>query len=183
MTGKKRTIPATSKVKLPPESQGFPKELKTTFWITLPLGALAVLIVLWPKIFPIAPEQLVEVAWTHRCRCAHNWIKSLQADGYTVLDYEVDDTSAVRQRWRVPDSIRGCHPASYLGYFLEGHISADTLHRLAREHPRAIGVQQVDTTKPGEHGNSKVASSQLLLISSSGAATPWPPENKGGAAR
>lgn len=174
MPRKKKAFSATSKGKLPPSPQGFPKELKTAFWIALPVAAAAVLVVLWPILFPIAPEQLVEVAWKHECNCAHRWIRSLRAEGFTVRDYELDDTRTLRHQWRVPDVIRGCHPAFYMGYFLDGHLSADTLRRLVREHPQAIGVQQVDTTKPGEDGIPKVVSSQLLLIGSSGVATPWP---------
>src|SRR3569623_294390 len=176
MTGKKKAIPAVSKSKLPPSPQGFPNELKAAIWKALPAGAVAALFLLWPSLFPIAPQQLVEVAWTHRCTCVHRWIRSLKAEGYTVRDYELDDTSALRQRWRVPDSIHGCHPASYLGYFLDGHVSADTLRRVARERPQAIGLQQVDVTKADESGVPKVVSSKLLLISGSGSATPCLPE-------
>lgn len=173
MSGKKKKHPAAPKAQVPTAQQAFPRELKTALRIALPLGAIAALVVLWPTLFPVAPEQLVEVAWTHRCGCAHGWIKSLRAGGFTVRDYELDDTRTQRQRWQVPDSIRGCHPASYLGYFLDGHISANTLRRLAREHPQALGVQQVDTLKPGEDGKPKIVGSRLLLIGSSGVAAPW----------
>ena len=182
MPSKKNTFPAPSRAELPRPQQGLPKELKAAFWIALPAGAVAALIVLWPSLFPVAPQQLVEVAWTHRCTCVHGWIRSLKAEGYTVRDFELDDTSALRQRWQMPNSIRGCHPASYLGYFLDGHVSADTLRRVARERPQAIGLQQVDTLKSDDRGNSKVVSSQVFLINSSGTATPWLPEKIGGAA-
>lgn len=176
MPSKKNTVPASSRAELPRPQQGLPKELKAALWIALPAGAVAALIVLWPSLFPVAPQQLVEVAWTHRCTCVHGWIRSLKAEGYTVRDFELDDTSALRQRWQMPNSIGGCHPASYLGYFLDGHVSADTLRRVARERPKAIGLQQVDTIKADEDGVPKVVSSKLLLISGSGTVTPWPPE-------
>lgn len=173
MTGKKKTIPALPKSRLPPTPQGFPKELKRGFWIALPVGVAAALVVLWPSVFPVAPEQLVEVAWKHECTCAHGWIESLRATGFTVHDYELDDTSTVRRQWRVPDSIRGCHPASYLGYFLDGHISAETLRRLARERPQAIGLQKLDTVKPDAEGRPVIVNSQLVLIDANGTAKAW----------
>lgn len=141
--------------------------------LALPFGALAALLLSWDQLFPVPPDQLVEVAWKHECTCAHGWMKSLRAAGYTVRDHELDDTSTQRRQWQVPDAIRGCHPASYLGYFLEGHVSAETLQRLARERPQAIGVQQVDAVQPDEHGRPGVVSSQLLLIGSRGAAISW----------
>jgi hypothetical protein len=154
----------------------WPRELKIALLAAIPFGIAAALTLSWPSLFPTAPERLVEVVWKHECRCANNWMKSLRAEGFVVRDFELDDTRSQRERWHVPNSIRGCHPASYLGYFLDGHISASTLRRLAREHPQAIGVQQVDTTMPGADGVPKVASSQLLLISSGGSTTPWPSE-------
>ncbi len=173
MPGKKKLPPATYKAKQLPAPQGFSKELKAAFWITLPVGVVAALIVLWPSLFPVAPEQLVEVAWTHECTCAHSWIKSLRAEGFTVYDYELDDTSTMRRQWRVPDSIRGCHPAFYFGYFLDGHISAETLRRMAREHPQAIGLQKLDTVKPDAEGRPTIVNSQLVLIDANGTAKAW----------
>lgn len=137
-------------------------------------GAIAVFVLIKESLFPVPKEQLVEVAWKHECSCAQGWMQSLRARGFTVNDYELDDTSTQRQRWHLPDSIQGCHPATYLGYFLDGHVSANALHQLARERPKAIGLQQVDTVESDASGTQRVISSQLLLISSSGAATPWP---------
>jgi len=173
MAIKRKIAPAVSKAKQPASRQALPKELKTAFYITLPVGLAAVLFLLWPKLFPVAPEQLVEVAWTHECTCAPGWIELLRAAGFTVRDYELDDISTMRDRWRVPAALDGCHPASYLGYFLDGHLSADHLHRLARERPQAIGIQQADATEPGKDGTPQIVSRQLLLIRSNGRATPW----------
>lgn len=162
-------------------ARGLPREAKIAMLAALPFGVFVALLMSWEQMFPVPPEQLVEVAWKHECACAHNWMKSLRAEQFTVRDYELEDTSTQRRKWQVPDSIRGCHPASYLGYFLDGHIRADTLRRLARERPQAIGLQQVDTTKPREDGVVEVTSSQLLLIRHDGTATPWLPEKMGGA--
>jgi len=182
MPGKQKDTPAALKVKRSSVQQILPTELKTVLCIALPIGAVAALILLSPLLFPVDPERLVEVAWKHQCTCAAAWITSLRAEGFTVRDYEMEDTRMMRRKWRVPDSIQGCHPASYLGYFLDGHISADTLHRLARERPHAIGIQQVDTFTPSGNGTSKKISSQILQVDSSGAIKPWPPEKLGNTA-
>lgn len=182
MPKKRKDTPAAVKVKQSSVQQILAKELKTVLCIALPASTVAALILLWPLLFPVDPERLVEVAWKHQCTCAAGWIKSLRAEGFTVRDYEMDDISMMRRQWRVPDSIRGCHPASYLGYFLDGHISADALHRLAREHPHAIGIQQVDTIKPSGNDTSKIISSQIVQVDSSGAIKPWPSEKHGNAA-
>ncbi len=177
----RKTKPKRALSQVSSSSKTWPRELKIALLVPIPFGIAAALTLSWPSLFPTAPERLVEVVWKHECGCANNWMKSLRAEGFVVHDFELDDTRSQRERWHVPDSIRGCHPASYLGYFLDGHISAGTLHRLAREHPQAIGVQQVDITKPDADGVPKVVSSQVLLISSSGATIPWPSETIEGA--
>ena len=142
-------------------------------------GVVAAAIFLWPVLFPVPKAQLVEVVWKHECSCASRWMDSLRAEGYTVRDFELDDTDTMRRQWRVPDSIQGCHPASYLGYFLDGHIPAAALRRLASERPQAIGLQRIDTVERGADGSEKLVPGELLLISGDGTATPWPPMQRG----
>ena len=173
----RRAIKKRAKAIAPPSVS--PKELKTAIWIALSLGVVAAAIFLWPVLFPVPKAQLVEVVWKHECSCASRWMDSLRAEGYTVRDFELDDTDTMRRHWRVPDSIQGCHPASYLGYFLDGHIPAAALRRLASERPQAIGLQRIDTVERGADGSEKLVPGELLLISGDGTATPWPPMQRG----
>lgn len=153
---------------------GLPRELTIALLVAIPFGIAAALILSWSSLFPVPPEQLVEVVWRHQCRCANDWMESLRAEGFTVRDFELDDLRSNRQQWHVPNSITGCHPASYLGYFLDGHLTAATLRRLARERPKAAGIQKLDSVQPDANGKPQIVSSQLLLIDASGAATVWP---------
>ncbi|MEK6805752.1 MAG: DUF411 domain-containing protein [Pseudomonadota bacterium] len=172
MLSKKK--PARPPQKPRPAPQAVPKELKIALLVALPLGVAAALAATWSSLFPVPQERLVEVVWKHGCTCARGWMQSLRAEGFVVRDFELDDLSSKRRQWQVPESMRGCHPASYIGYFLEGHISAEMLRRLSREHPQAIGVQQLDTVKPDREGKPKITNSQIMLIDRNGAATAWP---------
>lgn len=149
------------------------KTLKLALCVALPFAVAAAVILHWERMFPVPADKLVEVVWKHECTCAHGWMQSLRAAGFVVRDFEMDDLSAQRKRWRVPDSVRGCHPASFMGYFLDGHISGETLLRLSRERPVAIGVQKRDTVQPDRQGASAIVSSQLLLFDRDGKATVW----------
>ena len=150
-----------------------PREVKIALLVAIPFGIAAALILSWSSLFPVAPEQLVEVVWKHECTCASNWMKGMRAEGFVVRDFELDDLSSNRRQWHVPHSIDGCHPASFMGYFLDGHISAETLRRVARERPKATGIQKLDEVKPDAQGSPQIVSSQLMLIDEKGAATPW----------
>lgn len=158
---------------MPDLPNAVPKEFKAALVIALPFGALAAVILNWHLLFPVPPEQLVEVAWTHECRCVSNWMKSLRAEGFTVRDVEIDDLSTMRRNWHVPNTARGCHPASYMGYFIDGHFTAENLRRIAREHPGGIGLKIKDA-RPGDTPASEAARPEMVLVTQSGAETPWP---------
>lgn len=120
------------------------RRLVVQLWIVLAfallMGAIAGIIAGWDRLFPVAPEQLVTIYWTHDCRCAAPWIRSLEADGFRVRDFELETLGPIRRGLGTPKSLRGCHVAAFMGYFVEGHVRADTLRRLAQEHPGARGV-------------------------------------------
>lgn len=156
-----------------PELAKGPRELKIALLCALPFGAAAAVMLNWDTLFPVAPDRLVKVGWTHECGCANGWIQTLRAEGFVVHDYELDDLRSVRQQWRVPDALHGCHPANYMGYALEGHVAAESLRRLARERPNAVGLDKRDTVEPDAHGQARIVSSELLLIDSKGTAREW----------
>ena len=52
----------------------------------------------------------------------------------------VDDTSAARRRYGIPDALAGCHTAVVEGYAIEGHVPARDIKRLLKERPKAKGL-------------------------------------------
>ncbi len=158
-----------------PSEQGLPlRQLKITALVAVSFGAFAAILMSWDRLFPTPPEKLVEIVWRHQCQCVHGWKHTLENEGFVVRDFELDDLSAARRQWHVPDTAQGCHPATYMGYFLDGHFSAEVLRRLAHEHPPGIGIQQVDTVKTNSNGQSEIVSSQTLLVSGDGSSKVWP---------
>lgn len=149
------------------------RQLKIVLFAALPFGVLAAILLSWDRLFPTPPEKLIEIAWRHDCDCVHDWMRRLESEGFVVRDFELDDLSTARRRWSVPSGPQGCHPATYMGYFLEGHISAATLRRLASERPPGIGIQQVDPAMPDNEGHSGTARSQIRLVSADGSSEVW----------
>ncbi len=169
-----RSVSAKPKLSTKPEAASrVPKELKIALGIALPFGALAAVILNWQTLFPVAPEKLVEVAWTHQCNCAAGWMEALRAEGFTVRDVEIDDLALVRRNWRVPSTARGCHPARYMGYFIDGHVNAENLRRLARERPVGLGLQIKDIRLDAAHVGEG-ATQDMVLLDERGTPRPWP---------
>lgn len=163
---------AVAKASAPPAAT-VPREIKIALAIALPFGALAGVLLSWQTIFPVPPEKLVEVAWKHECNCASGWMKSLRAEDFTVRDIEIDDLAIVRRNWHVPNTARGCHPASYMGYFIDGHVTAENLRRLARERPVGIGLQIKDISLDAAH-IGEGAKQDIVLVDQAGTEKPWP---------
>lgn len=166
------------KVKPQRRRKGDPPERKREVYAVaagaLVAGVVVVAVVLWDRLFPVPPESLVEVAWTHECPCAADWIETLRASGFTVRDFEIDDLSTSRQRWRLPEDSRGCHPATYLGYFIDGDVPPDKLRRLARERPRATGL--VQQAAPDDHSSQDRRPREIapiLLVGIDSSRRPW----------
>jgi hypothetical protein len=150
--------------------------VRQLWWVgaaALSFGAVTAAVMNWEQWFPTPPEKLVEVVWTHECRCAPGWIRTLRREGFTVRDFEMDDLRGTRRQWHVPAALPGCHPARYLGYVLDGHVSAEALRRLMRERPSTFGVVQIEA--PGMAGATPAVprEPQFELIDRDGTRHPW----------
>lgn len=147
-------------------------QLKLIVLAAVSFALIAAISALWSTLFPVPTEDLVEVAWTHECRCVDGWMDSLRANGFVVRDYELESLKARRQIWNVPDTARGCHPAVYMGYVVDGHVPPALLRRLGREHPPAIALIQ---SKAQDVGVSMAPSDeQFELLYRDGRHVAWP---------
>ena len=54
--------------------------------------------------------------------------------------HNVSDPTQYRARYRIPDSLGGCHTAVVEGYTIEGHVPAREIKRILAERPKAIGL-------------------------------------------
>ena len=151
-----------------------PSVLKWVPALALGFGLLPAVVLYWPKLFPMAPEKSVEVVWHHECPCATDWIESLRNDGFVVRDFEIDDFSTFRQQNNIPPGAGSCHPATFMGYFLDGHVPGSTLLRLAKVRPEASGVRTVEVSNPVTDGRPRTVRTQDWLIAGNGSSTPWP---------
>ena len=64
----------------------------------------------------------------------------MRAAGFPVTVHDVDDVEPVKTRLGVPARLQSCHTALVGGYALEGHVPADSVLRLLRERPAAVGL-------------------------------------------
>lgn len=115
---------------------------------SLALGAVALSTL--PALAATALPQ-VEVFKSPYCSCCGGWVNHIKAAGFPVKVTLVDDTTATRKRYGLPERFGSCHTAVVNGYVVEGHVPADEVKRLLKERPNAIGLA-VPSMPPGSPG-------------------------------
>ncbi len=82
----------------------------------------------------------VEVFKSPTCGCCANWVKHLEAHGFTTKVTDVEDMTQVKSKYGVPGRLQSCHTGVVNGYVLEGHVPAADVQRLLKERPAVVGV-------------------------------------------
>ena len=116
----------------------------------------------------------VEVYKSATCGCCSDWIKHLQANGFT--DVKAYDVGNAKKRAEVGMSLRygSCHTALIDGYVIEGHVPAREIKRLLKERPKALGlaVPGMPLGSPGmEVDDGRVDRYDVLLVQKDESAT------------
>ena len=87
----------------------------------------------------ISAPLAIEVWKSPSCGCCAEWVKHLQANGFTVKVNDVGNNAA-RARLGIPAKLGSCHTAQIGGYGIEGHVPAADIKRLVAERPDAVGL-------------------------------------------
>jgi hypothetical protein len=110
---------------------------------------------------------VVEVYKSPTCGCCNDWIKHLQANGFTNI--KTFDVGNAKKRAEVGMSLRygSCHTALIDGYVVEGHVPAREIKRLLKERPKALGlsVPGMPLGSPGmEVDDGRVDRYEVMLV-------------------
>ena len=110
----------------------------------------------------------IEVWKGPNCGCCVDWIKHMEANGFSVKSYDTGNHE-VRAQLGLPVSYGSCHTARVGGYVVEGHVPARDVQRLLTERPNALGlaVPGMPVGSPGmdgpEYGGRRDAYEVLLV--------------------
>ena len=108
----------------------------------------------------IAPTLATEITVykSPTCGCCKEWVKHLQANGFSVKAHDVSDLMSYKTANGVPATLGSCHTAKVGGYVIEGHVPANDIKRLLKERPAVSGlsVPGMPNGSPGmEQGGHK----------------------------
>jgi len=108
----------------------------------------------------IVPSYATEVVVykSPTCGCCKEWVKHMQANGFTVVTHDVANIIPYKTVNGVPATLGSCHTARVDGYVIEGHVPANDIKRLLKERPPVVGlsVPGMPNGSPGmEQGGRK----------------------------
>ena len=104
-----------------------------------------------------ADAPLVMVYKSPTCGCCNAWVEHMRQNGFRVEAHNTDNVDAIKDQAKVPGDARSCHTGLVGGYAIEGHVPAEVVRRLLREHPADIAglaVPGMVTGSPGMEGPS-----------------------------
>ena len=104
----------------------------------------------------------IEVWKSATCECCGNWVKHLEANGFTVKVNATEPTALQRLKAQagIGKKLAACHTAKIEGYVIEGHVPASDIQRLIAERPEALGlvVPGMPVGSPGMEQGDEVES-------------------------
>lgn len=112
-----------------------------------------------------AAGPVVEVFKSESCGCCSEWVKHLEANGFTVKARNVANPTDYREKFGMPNNLGSCHSGMVQGYAIEGHVPATEIKRLLAEKPKAKGlaVPSMPLGSPGMEGPRKDPYDVLLV--------------------
>jgi hypothetical protein len=101
----------------------------------------------------------IKVYKTPTCGCCKGWVQHLRDNGFQVETMDMPDLSMIKQKYGVAPALQACHTAIVNGYVVEGHVPADVILKMLKEHPAVAGiaVPGMPSGSPGMEGASKQA--------------------------
>lgn len=94
------------------------------------LGALLALLI--GSTAQAAAPLVIDVYHDPNCGCCKEWIKHLQANGFTVKDHPEPNMTPIKEKLGVPYRLGSCHTGVFKGKFVEGHVPAAQVVELSK---------------------------------------------------
>ena len=108
-----------------------------------------------PASTPAADAPRLVVYKDPNCGCCRKWVEHMQQNGFGVEAHDTSGVDGIKDQAGVPMAARSCHTGMVGGYAIEGHVPAEAVRRLLREHPAdvaGLAVPGMVVGSPGMEG-------------------------------
>jgi hypothetical protein len=105
-----------------------------------------------PASTPAADAPQLVVYKDPNCGCCRKWVEHMQQNGFRVEAHDTSGVDGIKGQAGVPMAARSCHTGLVGGYAIEGHVPAEAVRRLLREHPADVAGLAVPGMVMGSPG-------------------------------
>jgi hypothetical protein len=110
-----------------------------------------------PQAGAAATATQVRVFKDPSCGCCKSWVQHMRDNGFqvTAIDEPARVLDSIKTAHGITDATASCHTAEVGNYVIEGHVPADLVQKLVREHPADVAgltVPGMVTGTPGMEG-------------------------------
>lgn len=118
--------------------------------------------------------QEVTVYKTLTCGCCEVYAKYLEREEVNTKVVNVDDLTATKSQYGVPQQVQSCHTSLVGGYVVEGHIPLEIVEKLLVEKPaiKGIALPGMPSGSPGMPG-PKTDTWTIFAFAEDGTVTEW----------
>ncbi|MDQ2889029.1 MAG: DUF411 domain-containing protein [Gemmatimonadota bacterium] len=93
------------------------------------------------------------------CGCCKSWVQHMRDNGFqvTAIDEPARVLDSIKTAHGITEATASCHTAEVGNYVIEGHVPADLVQKLLRDHPADIAglaVPGMVTGSPGMEGGT-----------------------------
>jgi hypothetical protein len=118
-------------------------------------------------------QPSIEVWKSPTCGCCGKWVEHLEANGFAVRAKNTSSAmlDRIKRQAGITEKLASCHTGLVGGYAIEGHVPAEDIKRLLKEHPDAIGltVPNMPIGSPGmEQPGGETEPYDVLLVKKDG---------------
>ncbi len=83
-------------------------------------------------------NPVVELYKSPTCGCCSQWAATMEKAGYQVNVHKQENWDSIKAPFNMPEQLGSCHTAIIDGYMMEGHVPAEDIARLLKQHPASI---------------------------------------------
>jgi hypothetical protein len=105
----------------------------------------------------LAAAEVVELYKNPNCGCCDLYADHLRAEGFEVKLINTNDMQSIKEKYKVPEKLEGCHTATVGGYVFEGLIPAENIQKVLAEKPpiKGLSVPGMPVGAPGMPGQKR----------------------------
>lgn len=105
----------------------------------------------------LAAETSATLYKNPNCGCCAEHAEYLEDNGFDVEVIETNDLAQIKAEHNVPEKLNGCHSTLIGNYVFEGHVNAESIHKVLEDKPfiKGLSVPGMPLGSPGMGGEKQ----------------------------